>query len=123
MSLQSPPEGRATLARNYRNLSEREIHAKLEGPLGDAERVTAKAELLRRHAGDNGPDTTLATGFAATSVFDVESSVAPEAAGLAPSDDAVARRGARTWPWIAAVLVLVVLAAGWAMRARFIHGA
>ena len=70
MSMPMPTEGRATLARSYRNLSEREIRAKLEGSMSDAERVTAKAELLRRNAGDNGPDTTLATGFAPTSAFD-----------------------------------------------------
>ena len=53
MSMPKPTEGRATLARSYRNLSEREIHAKLEGAMSDAERVTAKAELLRRNSGNN----------------------------------------------------------------------
>jgi hypothetical protein len=67
MNIPSPTEGRASLSRNYRNLSERDIRAKLDAPLSDAERVTAKAELLRRNSGDNGPDTTLATGFAPTS--------------------------------------------------------
>jgi hypothetical protein len=118
MSLKSPSEGRATLARSYRNLSEREIRAKLDGPLGDAERVTAKAELLRR--ADSGPDTALATGFAPTSLFDVESSSEPEVGGS--ESDAAAARG-RAWPWIAALVVLALLALAWTMRARFTHGA
>jgi hypothetical protein len=117
----SPPEGRATLARSYRNLSEREIRAKLDGSLGDAERVTAKAELLRRT--DNGPDTALATGFAPTSLFDVESSSEPDAASAQPEGGAVVRGRASPWPWIAALAVLVLVALAWTMRARFIHGA
>ena len=120
MSLQSPSEGRASLARSYRNLSEREIRAKLDGPLGDAERVTARAELMRR--ADNGPDTTLATGFAPTSLFDVESSSEPDVAGAA-ADDAGAPGRASPWPWIAALALLVLLVLAWTMRARFVHGA
>jgi hypothetical protein len=58
------PAGRATLVRSYRNLSEREIRTRLNGPLGDAGRVTAQAELLRRGADDAAPDTTFVTGFA-----------------------------------------------------------
>jgi hypothetical protein len=121
MNLNSPSEGRASLARSYRNLSEREIRAKLDESLSEAERVTAKAELLRR--ADSGPDTTLATGFAPTSLFDVESSSEPDPAS-AESDGGPAARGrASPWPWIAALAVLVLLAFAWTMRARFIHGA
>jgi hypothetical protein len=122
MSLQPPSEGRATLARSYRNLSEREIRAKLEGPLSDAERVTAKAELLRRGAGDDSPDTALASIFAPTSVPDAESSSEADGAG-STSGEAAARGRASPWPWIVTLLVLVLLALAWTMRARFIHGA
>jgi hypothetical protein len=120
MSPQPPSEGRATLARSYRNLSEREIRAKLEGPLSDAERVTAKAELLRRGAGDDGPDTALASVFAPTSVLDVETSSESDVAG---SKSDAARGRASPWPWIVTLVVLVLLALAWTMRARFIHGA
>ena len=86
MSMPMPTEGRATLAHSYRNLSEREIRARLEGSMSEAERVTAKAELLRRNAGDNGPDTTLATGFAPTSTFDAAT---PEGGALSDGDQPV----------------------------------
>ena len=95
MSMPKPTEGRATLARSYRNLSEREIRAKLEGQMSDAERVTAKAELLRRNAGDNGPDTTLATGFAPTSAFDE----VPAAADAVFEDGLANSPRGRAWPW------------------------
>jgi len=120
MNLHSPSDGRASLARSYRNLSEREIRAKLDGPLGDAERVTAKAELLRR--ADSGPDTTLATGFAPTSLFDVESSSEPDVADP-ESDDAATGGRASPWPWIAVLAVLALLALAWTLRSRFTHGA
>src|SRR6201999_2536515 len=72
MSFSNNNEGRPTLVRSYRNLTVREIRARLEGPLGDAERVTAQAELLRRGADDdNGPDTTFITGFAPTGALDI----------------------------------------------------
>ena len=115
MSLPKPTEGRATLARSYRNLSEREIRAKLEGPMSDAERVTAKAELLRRNAGDNGPDTTLATGFAPTSTFDagaVEGEAAPEA---------VVGGARRTWPVVFALLLAVAGGLAWAIHAKLLR--
>ena len=118
MSMPMPTEGRATLARSYRNLSEREIRAKLEGSMSDAERVTAKAELLRRNAGDNGPDTTLATGFAPTSAFDE----AP-APGVALVDDGLpaARRGGRAWPWMLLLLAVSIGALAWAIHAKLVH--
>jgi hypothetical protein len=121
MNLHSPSEGRASLARSYRNLSEREIRAKLDGVLGDAERVTAQAELLRR--ADDGPDTALATGFAPTSLFDVESSSEPELASAQPEGGTPARGRASPWRWIATLAVLALLALAWTMRARFTRGA
>ena len=114
-------DGRATLVRSYRNLSEREIRARLEGPLSDAERVTAQAELLRRGAGDDAADTTFVTGFAPTGAMDigvVESEVAPDA----PAADGAAPRSSRgLWP---VVIVLVLAIAGgvaWAMHAGLIR--
>ena len=118
MSMPKPTEGRATLAHSYRNLSEREIRAKLEGSMSDAERVTAKAELLRRNAGNNGPDTTLATGFAATSTFDVGT---PEGdAPGAPVLEAGPRRP-RAWPWVVLAAAALLAALGWAIHARLVH--
>ena len=115
MSMPKPTEGRATLAHSYRNLSERDIRARLDGPMSEAERATAKAELLRRHAGDNGPDTTLATGFAPTSTFDVS----PEGGA---TDDASAGAGrARVWPWVLLLMAVSVAALGWAIHARLIR--
>ena len=115
MSMPMPTEGRATLAHSYRNLSEREIRARLEGSMSEAERVTAKAELLRRNAGDNGPDTTLATGFGPTSTFDVAT---PEGGVLA---DGVSAGSARIWPWVLALAVASAAALGWAIHARLVH--
>jgi hypothetical protein len=118
MSMPSPTEGRATLARSYRNLSEREIRARLEGSMSDVERVTAQAELLRRNASDNGPDTTLlASGFAPTSAFETEGA---ETAKM-PFDDGlgVARRS--TWPWVVLLVGGTLAALGWAVHARLLH--
>lgn len=114
MNTPMPTEGRASLARSYRNLSEREIRARLEGPMSDAERVTAKAELLRRKAGDAGPDTTLATGFAPTSAFDLETPAAEATA------DNAARRGS-AWPWVLLLLAGCAAALAWAIHARLVH--
>jgi hypothetical protein len=116
MSMPMPTEGRATLARSYRNLSEREIRARLQGTMSEAERVTAKAELLRRHAGDNGPDTTLATGFAPTSAFDL----AGPAAGVAGSAP-TARSRVRAWPAVVLVMAAALAGLGWAIHARLVH--
>ena len=118
MSMPKPTEGRATLAHSYRNLSEREIRAKLEGTMSDAERVTAKAELLRRNAGDNGPDTALATGFAPTSTFDV--GAAEGEAATAAALDGGSRRG-RAWPWAVLLVAASLAALGWAIHARLVH--
>ena len=117
MSLSKPTEGRATLARSYRNLSEREIRAKLEGAMSDAERVTAKAELLRRNAGDNGPDTTLATGFAPTSTLEADAAEGDDAA-TAQADGG--RRGG-AWPWVAVMVAGTLAALAWAIHARLVH--
>jgi hypothetical protein len=118
MSTPMPNEGRASLARSYRNLSEREIRAKLEGPMPDAERNTAKAELLRRHAGDNGPDTALATGFAPTSAFDL---VAPDGEVAAVGVTDRAARRASVWPWLLLLVGASAAALGWAIHARLVH--
>ena len=117
MSVPPPAVGRATLAHGYRNLSEREIRAKLEAPLSDAERATANAELLRRGAGSDAADTTFATGFAPTSAFDLD---------VAGDDDAASADAAgrwRAWPWLLAAggVLLLVLAATWAMRSKLVH--
>jgi hypothetical protein len=124
MSL-SKPEGRATLARSYRNMSVREIRARLEGLLPDAERVTAQAELLRRGADDGGPDTTFVSGFAPTGTIDfgsVESQPAPEM--LAESDDAEtapARPARRVWPAVLLLVLAIAGGAGWALHAGLIR--
>jgi hypothetical protein len=118
MNSNPPSEGRATLAHGYRNLSVREIRARLDGPLSDNERVTAKAELLRRGADDDGPDTTLATGFAPTSSIDiglVESEMAPDAA----EGEAVPSRA--FWPMLIVLALGVAGAVGWAMHAKLIR--
>ena len=122
MSL-SKPEGRATLARSYRNMSVREIRARLEGLLPDAERVTAQAELLRRGADDDGPDTTFVTGFAPTGALDfgsVESQPAPEV--LAESAEAEpARPARRMWPAVLLLVLAIAGGAGWALHAGLIR--
>jgi len=118
MNIPTPVEGRASLSRSYRNLSEREIRAKLESPLTDVERVTAKAELLRRGAGEEAGDTALATGFAATSATDI-------GAVESQSADAEQVNAARTpsRPWLAVVVLVAVVAAAmtWAVHARLIR--
>jgi hypothetical protein len=118
MSLPKPTEGRATLARSYRNLSEREIRAKLEGPMSDAERVTARAELLRRNADDNGPDTTLATGFAPTSTLEADAGDGDAAGGAAL--EGRGRRGS-AWPWVVLMVGGTLAALAWAIHARIVH--
>ena len=126
MSFSTNPDGRATLVRSYRNLSVREIRARLEGPLGDAERVTAQAELLRRGADDDsGPDTTFVTGFAPTNASDigaVESEPPPEV--LAEAGGAVAEvvpPARRVWPLVVVLVLGVAGALAWAMHARLIR--
>ena len=117
MTLPSPNEGRASLARNYRNLSEREIRVRLEGQMSEVERVTAQAELLRRNASDNGPDTTLLDGFAPTSAFETE---AAETAKM-PFDDGLEVGHRSLWPWIVLLVGGTVAALGWAIHARLLH--
>ena len=119
MSFLTNPDGRATLVRSYRNLSVREIRARLEGSLGDAERVTAQAELLRRGADDGGPDTTFVTGFAPTSASDigaVESESEPPA-DLA-SGEPVSHSPRRVWPLFGVLLLGIAGALAWAMHAK-----
>ena len=124
MSFSNNNEGRATLVRSYRNLTVREIRARLEGPLGDAERVTAQAELLRRGAGDDsGPDTTFVTGFAPTGAMDigaVESEPPPEVLAEANGDD-VPAASRRVWPLLLALVLGVAGALAWAMHAKLIR--
>jgi hypothetical protein len=118
MSMPMPNEGRATLARSYRNLSEREIRARLVGAMSEAERVTAKAELMRRNAGDNGPDTTLATGFAPTSAFDL---LTPEGGDTLVDGASAGTARARAWPWVLLVVAASAGALGWAIHARLVQ--
>jgi uncharacterized protein (DUF3084 family) len=119
MSMPMPTEGRATLARSYRNLSEREIRARLDGAMSDAERVTAQAELLRRNAGADGADTAFATGFAPTSAFDEPE---PQGGDAAPRTDAAGRgHAARVWPWMLLLVAAAAGALGWAIRAKLVH--
>jgi hypothetical protein len=118
MTLPTPTEGRATLARSYRNLSEREIRAKLEGALPGIERVTAQAELRRRSATDNGPDTTLlATGFGPTSEFETE---AADTARV-PFDDGLDAQRRALWPWVLLLAGGTLAALGWAVHARLLQ--
>jgi hypothetical protein len=122
MSLLSPPQG-ASLARSYRNLTEREIRARLDAEtLSEIERVTAKAELLRRGAGDDAPDTTFVSGFQPTSAMDIG---AVESESEPPADEAVAApvpaSSRRLW---SVMLVLALCIAGglaWAVHARAIR--
>ena len=123
MSLLSSSQGRASLARNYRNLSEREIRARLDGNvLSDIERVTAKAELLRRGAGDDAPDTTFVSGFQPTSAMDigaVESESEPPADTMA--DPAPERPARRAWPLVALLLLAAAGGLAWAMHAGLLR--
>jgi hypothetical protein len=124
MSVSRNPEGRATLARSYRNLSVREIRARLEGSLGEAERVTAQAELLRRGADDGGPDTTFASGFAPTGTMDigaVESEPAPDVLPQSDSDAAETPRAPRRLLPVAVLALAIAGGLGWAFRAGLIR--
>ena len=120
MSFSNNSEGRATLVRSYRNMTVREIRARLEGPLGDAERVTAQAELLRRGAGDdNGPDTTFVTGFAPTSASDI-GAVESESGTMhedGPSDDAAPQAARSRWPLVVVLLLAIAGGVAWALHA------
>ena len=124
MSLISSSQGRASLARDYRNLTERQIRARLDDDsLGEIERVTAKAELLRRGAGDDAPDTAFVSGFQPTSAMEigaVESESEPPAEE--PTGDLFERKPSRrVWP-IALVLALGLAGAlAWALHAKLIR--
>jgi hypothetical protein len=113
------PDGRATLVRSYRNLSEREIRTRLAGPLGDAERVTAQAELLRRGAGDDAPDTAVVTGFAPTGAIDI-GAVETEAPDDAVDTD-VATPPRRAWPVVVALSAAIAAGVAWALHAGLIR--
>jgi hypothetical protein len=124
MNVSTNPEGRATLARSYRNLSVREIRARLEGSLGEAERVTAQAELLRRGADDDGPDTTFVGGFEPTSAMDigaVESEPAPEVLAQPGVDAAEATRPRRRLLPVVVLALAIAGGLGWAFRAGLIR--
>lgn len=123
MSLLSPPQGGASLARNYRNLTEREIRARLDTEtLGEIERVTAKAELLRRGAGDDAPDTAFVSGFQPTSAMDIG---AVESESEPPADHAVAAPppASSRRPWSVMLVLALGIASGlaWAMYAKVIR--
>ena len=112
------PARRLSLAANYRDRSETDIRARLEGELGDAERVVARAELLRRGLGSDAQDTAPATGFEPTVLPD------PAAVELPPALDTAAdapARGGRGWKVAAGALVLATVGAlALAMRLGFI---
>jgi hypothetical protein len=125
VSLISPSQGGASLARSYRNLSEREIRARLDGEtLSEIERVTAKAELLRRGAGDDAPDTAFVSGFQPTSAMDIG---AVESESEPPADPEPGFAAPRSAPsrrlWTVMAVLLLGLAGGfaWALHARAIH--
>jgi hypothetical protein len=123
MSPRPSSQGNASLARSYRNMSEREIRARLDGEtLSEIERVTAKAELLRRGADDDSPDTTFVSGFQPTSAMDigaVESQSEPpsEETDIAPGSPS--RR--RVWPVLAVVALGIAGGLAWAWYAKAIH--
>ncbi|MFL6680255.1 MAG: hypothetical protein ACJ8IK_18115 [Burkholderiaceae bacterium] len=123
MSLLSPPQAGASLARNYRNLTEREIRARLDGEtLSEIERVTAKAELLRRGAGDDAPDTAFVSGFQPTSAMDigsVESESEPPADEAATAPAPASSR--RLWSVVLVLALGIAGGLGWAVLARVIH--
>jgi len=121
LSLLSPPQGGASLARNYRHLTEREIRARLDGEtLNETERVTAKAELLRRGAGDDVPDTAFVSGFQPTSAMDIGAveSEPPAEPGVDAPRPAPSRR---LWPVLAVLALGVAGGLAWAVHARAIH--
>ena len=124
MSFSTHPEGRASLARSYRNLSVREIRARLEGSLGEAERVTAQAELLRRGADDDGPDTTFVGDFEPTSAMDigaVESEPAPEVPAPSGVDGDGAPRAPRRLLPVVVLALAIAGGLGWAFRAGLVR--
>lgn len=118
-----PPKRRVTLAASYRDLSERQIRAKLEGPMTDAERVTAQAELLRRGIGSDHQDTTPASGFAPTSTLDL-SGQKPDTDAPAGTErpaapvEATPRRTGRAIALIVALAVLGIAAIAWLLQGR-----
>ena len=124
MSLISSSQGRASLARDYRNLTERQIRARLDDDsLGEIERVTAKAELLRRGAGDDAPDTAFVSGFQPTSAMEigaVESESEPPAEE--PTDDLFDREPSRrVWPIVGLLVLGLAGALAWALHAKLIR--
>ena len=113
-----------SLVSSYRNLTERQIRARLEdGSLGEIERVTAKAELLRRGAGDDAPDTAFVSGFQPTSAMEigsVESESEPPAEE--PTGDLFAPRPSRrVWPIVAVLALGLAGALAWALHAKLIR--
>jgi hypothetical protein len=123
MSPLSPSQGRASLARRYRNMTEREIRARLDGEvLGEIERVTAKAELLRRGAGDGAPDTAFVSGFrpsSATDIGAVESESEPPVDAF--DDMAPAPPARRVWPMLGVVALGIAGGFAWAWHARILR--
>jgi hypothetical protein len=123
LSLLSPPQGGASLARNYRNLTEREIRARLDGEtLSEIERVTAKAELLRRGAGDDAPDTAFVSGFQPTSSMEIGS---VESESEPPAEEAIVAPPPasfrRLWTLLAVLALGVAGGLAWAWHAQLLR--
>ncbi len=104
------PARRKSLAQSYRDLGERQIRAKLEGPLSDVERVTARAELLRRGIESDEHDTAPATGFAPTSALDLIEAAYGHADPASTARAAAGRR--RPGRGVAIAVVVLALAGG-----------
>ena len=125
MSLLSPSQGGASLARSYRNMTEREIRARLDGDkLSEIERVTAKAELLRRGADDDdAPDTAFVSGFQPTSAMDigaVESESEPPATDET-GDLFVRPPSRRVWPIVFVFALGIAGGLAWAWQAKLLR--
>ena len=116
MSMPMPTEGRASLARSYRNLSEREIRARLDGPMSRGRarhrqgRTAAPQRRRRRRPTPRSPP--------ASSRPARWTSAPPRASAPSPADAAVgAPAPRRAWPGCAAGGG-VAGGLGWAIHAR-----
>ena len=113
-----------SLVSSYRNLTERQIRARLDDDsLGEIERVTAKAELLRRGAGDDAPDTAFVSGFQPTSAMEIG---AVESESEPPVEEPIAdvaddKPTRRVWPIVLVLALGLAGALAWALHAKLIR--